>query len=276
MAGFKTAFFAFPSGPTELRNPVEMAVALANRTPNARIEGWPQLEIFGAAIPDEIRAGIEKADVLICDVTRPNLNVYYEVGFAIGLGKSIAPVLNASFADAASDIQKDGLFDVIGYRAYENSLALVDLIIDLPNSSLIELYGKPLNTQQPVYFLNSYRKTDFVVTIGAAIKDSKVHFRSFDPAEISRFSIIQAIADVTSSAGVIVPFLGSYIEDATRHNLRGAFLAGLAHGLERETLLLRHGAISSEPMPADFRENVVAIRDETEIHEKVLAFWRRR
>jgi hypothetical protein len=272
MAGFRTAFFAFPSGPAELKDPIELAVALANRTPDVAIQGWPQLEIFGAVIPDEIRAGIENANVLICDVTRPNLNVYYEVGFAVGLGKSIAPVLNASFVDAASNIQKDGLFDVIGYRAYENSLGLVELITNLPDSSLLELYGKPQNTQQPIYFLNSYRKTDFMAAIGAAIKDSKVHFRSFDPAEISRFSIIQAVTDLTSSAGVIVPFLGSYIEDATRHNLRAAFLAGLAHGLERDALLLRHGAIVDEQVPLDFRENIVGIRSELEIRDKVIAF----
>ncbi len=272
MAGFISAFFAFPNGPTELKNPIELAVALANRTPNAKIESWPEIETFGAVIPDEIRGRIENADVLICDITRPNLNVYYEIGFAIGLGKSIAPVLNVSFAEAASSIQKDGLFDVIGYRAYENSLGLVDLIVSLPNSSLAELYGKPLNSQQPIYFLNSYRKTDFVVAAAAAIKDSKVHFRSFDPIETPRFSIIQAVTDITSSAGVIVPFLASYIEDAARHNLRAAFVAGLAHGLERDALLLRHGAIGDDPVPMDFRDNVIAIRDESEIHEKVLNF----
>jgi hypothetical protein len=61
------------------------------------VQSWPQLEIFGAAIPDTVKDAIGKTDVLICDITRPNLNVYYEVGDCIGLAKSIAPVINVSF-----------------------------------------------------------------------------------------------------------------------------------------------------------------------------------
>lgn len=80
------------------------------------------------------------------------------------------------------------------------------------------------------------------------------------------------MTDVTSSAGAIVPFLGSYIEDSGRHNLRAAFLAGLASGLGRDALLLRHGAIVNDPVPLDFRDNIVGIRSEAEIRERVLAF----
>lgn len=82
MAGFKAAFFAFPSEPAELKDPIVAAVELAKTNLNVSTQSWPQLSIFGAAIPDEVRAGIEKANVLICDVTRPNLNVYYEIGFS--------------------------------------------------------------------------------------------------------------------------------------------------------------------------------------------------
>src|SRR2546429_650665 len=121
---FRSAFFAFPDRPAELKNPILAAIDLVKDKPDLRIQPWPQLDIFGAAIPDEVRSTIEKTDALICDITKPNLNVYYEIGYSVGLGKSIAPVLNASFASATADIQKDGLFDVIGYRAYENSATL--------------------------------------------------------------------------------------------------------------------------------------------------------
>ena len=60
-----------------------------------RIISWPQLRIFDASIPDEVKSGIEKVDVLLCDITRLNLNVYYEIGYCIGIGKSLAPVLES-------------------------------------------------------------------------------------------------------------------------------------------------------------------------------------
>src|SRR5262249_47530825 len=214
----------------------------------------------------------EKVDVLVCDITRPNQNVYYEIGYSIGRGKSIAPVLNASFANATSDIQKDGLFDVVGYKAYENSRGLADILTTLPSHVLIDLYGKPLNTYQPLYFLNAYRKTDFVSGIAAAIKDSRVHFRSFDPAENPRFMIIPTISDITSSAGVIIPFLEPYVDDSQRHNMRASFLAGLAHGLDRVALLIRHQTKEAKPAAADYRDDIIGVRNEAEIIEKVSAF----
>ena len=274
VASFRSAFFAFPNEPQELYAQILAATAVIKGNDRVKITSWPQLEIFGAVIPDEVRGGIEHSDVLLADITRPNLNVYYEIGYCIGLGKSLAPVLNVSFAGAAADIQRDGLFDIIGYLSYENRGGLVEIMGTLPSTILVDLYGKSLNAQQPIYFLNAYRKTDFVNTIAAAIKDSKVHFRSFDPAETARFTIVNAIADITSSAGVVVPFLERYIDNSERHNIRAAFVAGMAHGLGRDALLVRYAAKDAEPAPADYRDDLVGIAKEEAITEKVQEFCR--
>src|SRR5690348_5757212 len=125
---YRPAFFAFPNEPPELRNPIMAAVELVEGKPDIHLKAWPHLPIFGASIPDEVRTGIDDAAVFVGDITRSNQNVYYEFGYSIGSGKSIAPVLNASFANATTDIQKDGLFDIIGYRPYENSNALADIL----------------------------------------------------------------------------------------------------------------------------------------------------
>jgi hypothetical protein len=272
VAGFKLAFFAFPNEPAELKNTIEAAVGHANSKGRVAVHPWPQLPVFGASIPDEVKEGIEKADVLVCDITRPNCNVYYEIGYAVGVGKSVAPVVNASWAQAVADIQKDGLFDVIGFGAYENSLGLAGILSDLPSTVLLDLYGKPLNTQQPLFFLNALHKTDFVSGIAAAIKDSQVFYRSFDPAENPRLVITNTISNVTSSAGVIIPLLESYVNDSDRHNLRAAFLAGLSHGLRRQTLLMRYLAPNASQAAVDYRDDVIVARNDSDITEKVTAF----
>ena len=119
------------------------------------------MPIFGVHVPDEVRDSIRAVDVLICDITMPNLNVYYEIGFAVGLGKAIAPTVNTSFADAEAEIQEDGLFDTIGYRSYENSQELTQILGSLPTANLVDLYAKPINVKQPLYVLDTFRKTDF-------------------------------------------------------------------------------------------------------------------
>jgi hypothetical protein len=142
-------------------------------------------------------------------------------------------------------------------------------LLELPRDGLLDLYAKPVNFQQPLYVLDSLRKTDFRNAIVSAVKASKVFFRSFDPVEVSRFSTIPIIGEVTASSGMIVPFLAPHIEDAKKHNLRASFLAGLGHGLERLTLLLQR---DHDPVPADFRDFVFPVRDEDAIFERVTEF----
>lgn len=267
----KSAFFAYPAAPKDLIGPIQNAAEVVEKANNINLKCWPQLDVFGNHIPDEVRDGIMHSDVLVCDITRPNLNVYYEAGYAIGRGKPIAPVLNASFAEAVIDIRKDGFFDNIGYEAYENSSELAGILQDLPGSVLINLYSKPINIQQPLFLLDTFRKTDFRNAIVSAVKGSKTFYRSFDPVEVPRFSTISMIAEVSSSSGIIIPFLEQHIDDSERHNLRAAFIAGLSHGLGRNTLLLKFGTSNSQ-LPADYRDFILSIHHEADLNNIINDF----
>jgi hypothetical protein len=270
---FRSAFFAFPAEPRDLKGTILSGVETAERANDKlSVTPWPALHIFGAALADEIRSKIASSDVLVCDITKPNLNVYYEIGFAIGLGKSVAPVINVSFENAQRDVLKDGFFDGIGFGTYENSVQLSKLLQELPTHVLLELYAKPVNFEQSLYLLDTFRKTDFRNAIVSAVKESKIFFRSFDPVETPRFSTLPILTEVTSSAGIIVPLLAAHVDDSFKHNLRAAFLAGMGHGLHRETLLIqRDHAI----VPADYRDFVRTVKNEEEITERVVDFAKR-
>jgi len=269
---FKRAFFAYPAAPADLAETISAATAALSKTESkVALTAWPQMEIFGASIPDEVRKSILESDVLVCDVTIPNLNVYYEAGFAIGSGKSIAPVINSSFESAASNIQKDGFFDNIGFKTYENRIGLVELLLNLPTTSISDLYSKPLDGSQPLFMLDTLRKTDFRNSITAAIKSTKVFYRTFDPVEVPRFSTVSIVGDATASSGIIIPLLAAHLDDAPRHNLRAAFLAGLSHGLGRPTLILQLDTGSSAS-PIDYRDQVTAVRNQDQVTEIITAF----
>jgi hypothetical protein len=269
----KTAFFAYPSQPDDLVATIEAATQKANSKGNNSITAWPEMGVFGQSIPESVRSNIRAKDCFVFDVTRANLNVYYEAGFAIGSSKSIAPVINSSFANSISDLQRDGLFDNIGFKAYENSSQLADILDDLPTANLLDLYSKNLESEQPLFLLDCFKKTDFRNFIVSSIKSAKVHFRSFDPVEIPRLSTVFTISQITSSAGIILPILAEHIEDASRHNLRAAFIAGLGHGLERDTLLLEHRRFD-RTAPADYREIITPVYDEKSISQIVEEFAR--
>ena len=140
----KSAFFAYSATPADIASSVEAACKAASSPANhVAIKPWSAMEIFGASIPDEVRGAIEDADALLCDITTPNLNVYYEIGFAIGSGKPVGPFLNISHAAAQKNVAKDGIFNNIAYKKYENSEQLAQAIVQLPTDELLELYGAP-------------------------------------------------------------------------------------------------------------------------------------
>ena len=63
---------------------------------------------------------------------------------------------------------------------------------------------------------------------------------------------LEAISHVASAHGVLVPLLPPYIRDAEIHNIRAAFVAGLAHGMELPTLILQS---DSATVPIDIRDS---------------------
>jgi hypothetical protein len=73
-------------------------------------------EVFGPGIIlEDITAGIVEAKVIIAEITPPNQNVFYELGYAHALKK---PTI--LLAESAKDLP----FDISGYRClfYENSI----------------------------------------------------------------------------------------------------------------------------------------------------------
>lgn len=263
------AFIAYPSTPQDLAGPITQAATVLAKE-RSGITAWPTMTTFGANIPDEVRSGIESSDTLFADVTRPNLNVYFEIGYAIGLGKTFAPIINISFGGATDSARSLGLFSNIGYKTYENSADLAKLLNSTPPNNLLELYASDINFSQPIYLLDSLRKTNFRNALVSSIKASRSHFRSFDPVENARISVVQLIAEVTSSSGVVVPYLASHVDDAARHNLRGALIAGLALGLGRKALVITDQR--EESGPADYNDDIVIAPDQQRIDEHISGY----
>ncbi len=237
-----------------------------------KITPWPKLPIYGLKIDDLIRDKITDADILIGDVTVPNFNVYYEIGFAIGSGKPVLITLNSAIENASKDASLTGLFDVIGQIHYRNSNELAPkLESELDLKSLLAMYARPMDHSQPLYLLDTFAKTEFRNWVFQAISDSSLEVRRFDPEETTRLSINNAIADTTASAGMIIPLLSQTIVDNVRHNLRGAFLAGLGHGLNLDVKLLQYEDV---PAPLDYRDLIETVRTKREVEKSVEEYCR--
>lgn len=134
----------------------------------------------------------------------------------------------------------------------------------------IAIPGVALNRKLPIYLTESKFKTDAATRIVARLKKkARLGFRSFDPNEQPRLSGPDAVRNVAESFGVIVHLLPSLAADHDVHNIRAAFIAGLAAGMNKECLLLQQG---DEPVPLDYRDLVVAFFHPEQIDDAIAEF----
>lgn len=259
-----SGFFAYPESSQPVTDAILRGVELAKADGLALLP-WQKLKIFGFKIDNLIRDKIKEVDVLVADITYPNPNVFYEIGYAIAAGRPVIPTVNVGIERAVKRAQRTGLFDNIGWLAYANGDELATDLKDWPDHSWATKYVSRKNHAQPLFVLDTLIKSEFRNTIFSTVDNAKVEYRSFDPDQVPRLTSAQAVTDVSSSAGVIVPILSSEMVDCEDNNLRAAFIIGLAHGFGVEALAIQYG---NGPAPLDYRDFITnsTFRKETESH----------
>ena len=263
------AFVAYPSSPVQLVETIERAIAAANATSSVQsFRGWPENDIAGRPLTGPILDNIESASFIVADVTVPNFNVTYEIGFAIGAKKRAFLIRNDSIQDNSKSMSKIGIFDTLGYVGYSNAESLADSLTSGIDQTPLETEF-PLDRKAPVYVLESPIRSDAMLRIISRVKKARLQFRSFNPSEDIRMSAIDAVEHVAASHGVVVPLLPQIMREADIHNIRGAFVAGLAHGMEKPTLILQD---QSGPIPLDIRDFAKLYQRIEDIDEHVHRF----
>jgi len=120
-----------------------------------------------------------------------------------------------------------------------------------------------VNPKSPVYVILPKVKTDNEIQLVSRVRKAfRSNYRTFDPDEQGRLSAVEAIRNVCLSHGIIVPLISAQRTDAQVHNLRAAFVAGLAAGMDKELLLLQFG---EDPVPLDYRDFVKYVATERQL-----------
>lgn len=259
-------FFAYPASVPAMETLRTALAELKQFHAVAEIQSWEELDIPGRFISEQVLHQIDKSDFLVADITVLNFNVTYEIGYAIGRGKRLVLVRNSGFMGLADEaIKKLGIFDTLGYETYQNARDLVAKIkLFRDRQPLIR--DVQIDHNQPIYVTKTRTQSDYAIRIAARLKKSGLGYRSFDPAEQPRLSALDAINQVQKSIGILVHFIPSAMDDAVAHNLRGAFIAGLAEGLSKHRLLLQE---AYDPVPIDYRDLVTVVSHPSKLDEAV-------
>lgn len=249
-----SGFFAYPSSPVEIGTTAMDALhVLESRHGYTGLESWEQNDIAGRFIADPIFEKIQAADYLLADVTRLNFNVAYEIGYAIGRKRRVILVRHAALRGDDDLTREVGIFDTLGCKPYSNSTDLARLVLTIGDVQSLPIRADQLNRRAPIFVVSPRDKTDSELRITSRIKKARLQYRSFDPQEQARLSAADAIRNVAESFGVVIPLLSTNRAESRVHNLRAAFVAGLAAGMEKTTCLLQFG---NDPVPLDYRDLV--------------------
>ena len=234
-----TAFVAYSSRDQSLSGMISDAVSLANaKTKRVRYESWESNDIAGTPLISPIVERIEESSFIVADVTYLNPNVVYEIGFAIGNRKRAFLIRHKGTLGDKALSQEVGIFDTLGYEEFDDEDGLSHRL-----ASYIEPKPFPIGTSldrlAPVYVVEPTIKGQVSTTMTSRLKkQARYRYRSFNPTEDVRLSAVDAIHQVSSSAGVLVSLQEDTTQDSIIDNLRSLFVAGLAHGLDKPTLIL--------------------------------------
>jgi hypothetical protein len=260
------AFFAYASAFQEVGDAIRAAQnSLSGSRRDLAIHLWEENDVSGRALTDPIFEKIATADVLIADVTTVNFNVTFEIGYAIGLGKRVHLVRNANFKRDTELNDKIGIFDTLGFKTYADQESLAADLVGITTDNPIPLRTTP-NRTTPIYLLLTPVSGQAMLAILGRIKKSRLGFKSFIPAEEVRLSATKAVDDVAGCLGVVVPLLAQTFADSEIHNIRAAFIAGLAVSMNKAVLVLQP---ADGPAPLDVRDLVKTYRRPEEIADHI-------
>lgn len=253
MAEPHMAFVAYPSKDKQLLSILREGVAKATaRTTAIHFEPWEFNDIAGAPLISPIIEKIDSASLVIADITYLNLNVVYEIGYAIGKGKRVFLIRHGDIHGDKGLAARVGIFDTLGYFEYDSPDALSYRLSGYIDERAMD-FPTAIDHKSPVYVVEPPVKGEAATMMTSRLKKARYRYRSFNPTEDSRLSAVDAIRQVASSAGVMVSFDGGTQDWSAIHNLRTMFVAGLADGLDRPCLILAPAGFSA---PLDVRDDV--------------------
>lgn len=274
-----TVFYGYPDQPSDIAESIETAIATINQGSVVSVKGWKENKTSGKIIIGEILTEIDAAELFACDLTHLNLNVLFELGYAIGTNKRIwISISDTVDADRRGVRRLEPLIPV-GYSAYTNSQQLSSAFYqEQPWEDLEGTLGKvpyefvPASQRgSSLLYLKSPKSTDASIQLSQSLDSSKIFRERMidDPTEVPHESLEWYIQKVRRSDAVVVHLLSTDNRSSESHNAKCSLVAGIARGLKKPLLMLAHAPFS---VPMDF-QNILKIHQRATECKNFINVW---
>lgn len=243
-----SVFLAYASG-NDFHESVIRESAAAASSVSRKVTPWSDKDTSGQDIQKSVESWIDEADAFVGDISIVNMNVTYEIGYAIGLGKPVR-LIRSEHSDYEK-VKEVGLLSSLGHDRYDYQPKLTRILGW--KDATPRWQPSQRSKDQPVFIL--YPPTIGEIarrTISAVKKVAKYKFRGFNPAEISRLNASEAFEHAAASFGIIVFWAEENDSESVQNNQRASFIYGLARGLDIPALLIAH---KRTQLPVDLQES---------------------
>jgi hypothetical protein len=258
-----SGFFAYASAPHSIPATIKAAIETINKTQQTRLASWEDLAIGGHYIIHQILDAIDEADYFCADITTINMNVMFELGFAIARDKRIWLIRDDSYLDSKEEFNQLRLLTTVGYRPYTNAEQIIKgFFADKPHNTLVETIFResiepllgPSKPPVPFLYLKSRHDTEGSVRVSRVLEELDPSPVLDDPKESSVQPLYWYGQKAIYSPGILVHFLSPKREGCKLNNARYALVSGLAVGFDRPVLMLsEQGDLLA---PIDYRDKL--------------------
>ena len=251
-------FFAYASKPQRRVDAIRGAIERIQlgSAINCRIVDWTELPIEGGVIFCTICEAIRQAGCVAADITDLNFNVLFELGFAIGAGKAIWPLVESSEENRL--YKAFDTLTTIGHARYTNSKSIATKLskkkpwnrsAHLLAPSLMA--SKPTREARQVLYLRSPLEDEASLRVGEILESSGLDVVVDDPSEVAFQPISWYLTRLETSFAVLIELGDQSGHGASLHVAKCALAAGVSVACGRRLLMLGEDIGGG---PVDYRD----------------------
>ena len=249
-------FYAYPYEPRNIEETITAAIETLQtdgviRRSRLRFRKWSDSSESGKRLISTILEQIDRNQVFACDLTYPNPNVSFELGYAIARFKRIFASLNPTIARADRNYGRI-YFSLLNmaFTAYQNHQNLAESLVEekpwesLQDTLLEDRFHRQLpRLEAPtLFYMKPPLNTDSVIAVQEQFSRS-VFGESIildDPNEYSSQILEWYAEKILVADAVVVHLLSTEHENHRIHNLRASIVAGLSRGFRKPMIMLAH------------------------------------
>lgn len=272
-------FFAYPNADKAQSEIIETAVKRVNSDIGLRLEilSWP--DATRGRIISTILQAISERDFMVADISGSNVNVLFEVGFALGSRKYLVLTSQGnSTQNRQEDLKNIHILSGLNAARYQNAGDLVDCIVreskGITEGPTIDRYVTAAGGQlkpNGVLFLKGFTKHEYAHAAKEALH------KRFPPSQViiddwnedMAQSLKWYLSQLEQRSAVVALFVDSDWDNSIAINARFSVICGIAVAMRKAVLMI---GLPGFDVPFDLRDVLKTPKRSRDIGRMIASF----